>query len=117
MLSDGQRFVLKEKLSAYPGDKVRLILIGNDPLLAVACDQLTQIFKTSGWTVAGPLQISVVGVSGYNFPKGPYLTGPNISAPILAAVFSVFSGAGVDLPLNPNAWMGSGQAPVVIVIH
>jgi hypothetical protein len=117
MLSDGQRFVLKEKLSTYSGEKVLLVFIGNDPQLAVAYEQLISVFKDSGWTIEKQ-QIGQIGLSGYNFPNGPYLTGPNIAAPVLTTVFSIFSGAGVDLPLKPDAWTGLDQAPdVVIVIH
>ena len=119
-ISDGQRFVLKQKLGAYPGRTVRLVLIGNDPSTAIAFEELIDVFKDSGWKIEN-VQIGMVGVVGLNFPNGPYMTSQDMASRIVATVFSIFSGAGVDLPLAPNAFMGPGAAggspDIVIVVH
>lgn len=116
-LSDGQRFVLKQKLSPYAGTPVSLVLVGNDPQKSIVFEQLKDIFGDAGWKVSTTI-IGMVGVAGTNFPDGPYLTGGNMAAPILEKVFSIFLSVDIKLPLTPQAFSGAGTAPdVVIVIH
>jgi hypothetical protein len=118
-LSDGQRFVLKQKLHAYSGSSIRLILIGNDPQGAILFEQLADIFKEAGWKLETG-QIGMVAIVGITLPRVPYLTASNIASPIVGGVFSIFSRAGVDLPLVPHAFMGPSSAgtitDIVIVI-
>jgi hypothetical protein len=119
-LSDGQRFVLKQKLGEYRGRAVRLVLIGNDPSNSIIFEELTSVFKDSEWKIERD-QIGMVGIVGLNFPNGPYMTSRDVASPIVSAVFSIFSGAGVELPLAPNSFMGPGAArgttDIVIVVH
>lgn len=119
--SDGQRFVLKQKLGANAGNTVRLILIGSDPQAGIVFEQLVDIFKDADWKIQ-TAQIGTVSIVGANFPHVPYLTSPNIAAPIVGNVFSIFAGVGIDLPLTPNAFMGPGSMggtppDIVIVVQ
>jgi hypothetical protein len=117
--TDSQRYVLKKKLEAHAGNTVRLILVGHDFQMNIVFEQLIDIFKDSGWRLQTS-QIGMVGVVGNNFPSVPYLTSPDIAAPIVGKVFSIFFAVGIDLPLTPNAFMGSGAGAtpdVVIVLH
>jgi hypothetical protein len=119
-LTDGQRFVLKQKLTAYKGHKISLMFIGHDPQMRVIFEQLLDIFKDSGWAI-NQSEIGQVGVVGANFPNGPYMTSTDVAAPIVREVFSVFSSIGIDLPLTPDAFgpstAGRDAADIVIVIH
>lgn len=116
-MSDGQRVVLKHKLAAYRGSTIRLVLVGNDPHMFVAFEQLKDIFQDSGWNIQDT-RIGLVGEAGGNFPNGPYMTAENISTPIVTTVYSIFSNIGIDLPLVPDAFGGPGKpCDVVIVVH
>ena len=117
-LSDGQRFVIKQELDPYAGKSVRLIRVGSDTQAAVVFEQLIDVFKKAHWTIQ-TAQIETVSVVGANFPRGPYLTGPNIAAPIIGTVFSIFNEFGVGLPLTPDAYAGPasmGTSPDVVII-
>jgi hypothetical protein len=115
--SDGQRFVLKQKLEAHAGSSVRLVLVGNDPQAGIVFDQLVDIFNDAGWKIRRT-RIGMIGIVGMNFPNAPYLTSANIASPIVADVYSIFASAGIALPLTPNAFMGSdsGSTPPDVVI-
>jgi len=119
-LSDGQRFVLKRKLGAYAGNTVQLVLVGSNPSAGIVFEQLIDVFKDSGWKIQ-TARIGMVGIVGANFPDGPYMTSRNMASPVIASVFSIFSGVGIDLPLTPNAFMGPesmvGSPDLVIVLH
>lgn len=119
--SDGQRFVLKQKLGAIPGKTVSIVIVGNDPQARIAFEQLIDIFKDADWKIQ-TAQIGMVGIVGANFPSISYLTSPNIAAPVVGDVFSIFAAVGIDLPLTPNAFMGPGSMggtppDIVIVVH
>jgi hypothetical protein len=59
----------------------------------------------------------MVSVVGANFPRVPYLTSSNIASPLVKVVFSDFTSVGINLPLTPGAFMGSGSAtPDVIIV-
>lgn len=117
-LTDGQRWVLKNKLAEYRGHPVALMLIGHDPQARVLFEQLIDIFNDSQWDISTS-ESGFVGVVGVNFPDGPYLTSSNIAAPIVQNVFSIFASIGIDLPLTPNAHGPDRprEGEVVIVIH
>jgi hypothetical protein len=116
-MSDGQRVVLMHKLEAYRGSVVRIVHVGSDPFTFVTFERLKDVFRESGWSIQAA-QIGLVGIVGENYPSGPYLTANDISLPKVTAVYSIFSELGIDLPLVPNAFMGSGKpCDVVIVIH
>jgi hypothetical protein len=115
-LSDGQRFVLKKKLTAYKGHGILLVFIGHDSQMRILYEQLIDIFNDSGWTIQRS-EAGQVGVAGMNFPNGPHLTSTNIGAPIVKDVFSVFSGTGVNLPLMPDAFGAAADSDMAIVIH
>jgi hypothetical protein len=116
-MSDGQRVVLKDKLAAYRGSTVRLVLVGNDPFTVVAFEQLKDIFQDSGWNIQDT-RIGLAVVVGPNFPSRPYMTAENVSTPIVTTLYSIFSNIGIDLPLVPDAFSGSGRpCDVVIVVH
>lgn len=104
-LSDGQRFVLKKKLAEYAGNTIRLIRIGSDPNTEIVFEQMMDVFQDSGW-ITQTLTIGTASIVGINFPKVSYLIGPNVAAPIIGSVFSIFASVGVDLPLTPNSFMG-----------
>jgi len=117
-LSDGQRFVIKSQLGAYAGNSIRLVMVGSDPQAAAAFEQLVDVFKNAHWTIQ-TAQIGMVSVVGANFPRNPYLTGPNIAAPIIRTVFSIFDEFGISLPLVPDAFAGPasmGPSPDVVII-
>src|SRR5712692_2833937 len=63
--TDGQRFILKKKLVAYKGHKILVILIGHEPQMNVAFEQIIDIFTDSGWAVQRS-QSGQVGVVGMN---------------------------------------------------
>jgi hypothetical protein len=114
-LSEAKRFALKQKLLSLTGNNVCIVRVGHNPEMNVVYEQLLDGFE--GWTVSAA-EIGMVGVVGANFPDGPYLTGPNVSAPIVTQVYSAFQAVGIDLPLVPNAFMGPDRnATVVIVLH
>jgi hypothetical protein len=117
--SDGQRFVLKQKLREIPYNTVRLVLIGNDPQAGIVFEQLVGVFNDAGWAVQ-TAQIGTVAIVGANFPHVPYLTSPNIAAPVVGNVFSIFAAVGIDLPLTPDAFMGpdsmGGTPPDIIIV-
>jgi hypothetical protein len=118
-LTDGQRFVLKQKLGAYRGSTVRIVLIGRDPQRNIVFEQLMDVFKDSGWKIQSS-EIGMVAAVGVNLPPFPYLTSSDIAAPTVGGVFSIFANTGINLPLTPNAFMGPviGEQPnIVIVIH
>jgi len=107
-LSDGQRYALKHRLGEFAGSSVRLILVGNNPQPGILFEQLADIFKDAGWNVQ-TMQAGMVSAVGENFPHFPYLTGPNISAPAVRNVFSIFAAVGIDLPLTPDWWDEAGM--------
>jgi hypothetical protein len=111
-LSDGQRFVLKQKLTAYAGSTVRLVRVGGDPQTGIVFEQLVDIFTDANWKTE-TAEIRTVSVIGVNFPNSSYLTGPNIAAPVIRRVFSIFADAGIDLPLTPDAFSGPTSNAVV----
>jgi len=116
--SDGQRVLLKQKLGAFAGSGVRLILVGGDPQTGIVFEQLEEIFKDAGWSVQ-TARIGIVSVVGANFPSVSYLTSANVASPTVRSVFSVFAGLGIDLPLTPDAFMGPGSmgaAPDVVIV-
>jgi len=111
-LSDGQRYALKHRLGEFAGSSVRLILVGNNPQPGILFEQLADIFKDAGWNVQ-TMQAGMVSAVGENFPHFPYLTGPNISAPAVRNVFSIFAAVGIDLPLTPDWWDEAGMLSFV----
>jgi hypothetical protein len=117
-LSDGQRFVLKQRLTEYRGSSIRLVLIGGAPQPEIVFEQLADVFKDADWQVQ-EARIGTVSVVGANFPPPPipYLTGTDIASPTVKNVFSVFEAIGINLPLTPDAYMGPasmGTAPDVV---
>jgi hypothetical protein len=114
-LTDGQRFVLKQKLGSYKGHSVLITLIGHAPQAEILFEQLQDIFKDSGWVV-GISQIGQMGVAGASPPTTSYLSGSDVAAPIVASVFSVFSSVGINLPFVPRA-LQQGKADILIVVQ
>lgn len=117
-LSDGQRFVLKQRLAAYRGSSIRLVLVDGAPQAEIVFDQLADVFKDADWQVQ-EARIGTVSVVGANFAPIPYLTGTDIASPTVKNVFSVFEAIGVNLPLTPDAYMGPasmGAAPDVVIV-
>jgi hypothetical protein len=99
-LTDGQRFLLKKKLSAYKGHSVLIVLVGPNPQARVVFEQLLDVF--GGWKIE-PLEIGAMGVAGTANPSGSYMTGADISGQLVKDAFSAFSSSGVDIPLVPNS--------------
>jgi hypothetical protein len=119
-LSDGQRFVLMNRLASFRGNTVRLVLVGSEPRANIVFAQLEDIFEQAGWNRQAA-EVGAVTATGINFPSATYLTGPNMSSELLGNVFSAFASVGIDVPMIPQAYMGPGSmgpAPeVVIVAH
>jgi hypothetical protein len=118
-LTGGQRFLLKRRLGEYEGRTVRLVLIGNDPAKSIANEELLDIFGEAKWNIQ-KFRIGLAIVNG-NFPDGNYMTSQNMADPLVTKVFTIFSDAGVELPLTPGSFMGNrrqGVEPdIAIVLH
>lgn len=118
-LTDGQRLLLKRRLGEYAGRTVRIVFIGNGPSTAIANEELLDIFGEAGWNIQ-KFRIGIAIING-NFPDGNYLTSQHMDDQIVARVFTIFSDAGVELPLTPNSFMGntrkSTDADIGIVLH
>jgi len=118
-ITEGQSFLLKRRLLQYAGSRICLVKIGNAPTTNIAFEKLADIFSESQWHIR---RITIGNLStNSTFPDGPYMTSQNIANPIVASVFSIFSNAGVELPLAPNAFMAAQHnlppPDVAIVIH
>lgn len=119
-LSDGQRFLLKQKLLHTGGEKSVTIVMtrAGNPQAEIVFEQLLDIFRDSGWQVS-TAQIGFVSVVGANFPDETYMSGPSLSDPTLAEVYSIFLSVGLKVPITPNAYMGPtsmGALPPVVTV-